>query len=192
MQLEASVERVKRGKSDDEAMQGAQNIDGDDLPSWSPRIAYIRAAIVRLDSPLIPFVVLKYDPRSVASFEQESRRIYTGQPHSADAICEWWNAPLRELPPDRHYFLLAWSAVKDASPRVVAVAGLAFGSATPGPACKRWITTSAFEYRGEIVAWCEEIDMSGVQESIIEVVLSEERMIRLMPGHAAGRAPKVA
>jgi hypothetical protein len=163
-----------------------------DLPPWSPRIVYIRAAVSGLDSPIVPFAVLKHDPRPGKSFEQEPRRIFSGQPESADAVREWWDAPLHALAADRRYFLLAWSAIEGASPRIVPMAGLAFGIATPGPSNKRWITTSALEYHGELVAWCEEIDMSGVQEDIIEVVLSEEHMIRLLPGDADGRVSKVA
>jgi hypothetical protein len=163
-----------------------------DSIDWSPRIVYIRAAVADLNSPIVPFVVLKHDPRPGMSFEQESRRIFSGQPDRADAIREWWDAPLHALPADRRYFLLAWSAVEGASSRIVPVAGLAFGIATPGQSNKRWITTCALEYRGELVAWCEEIDMSGVQEDVLEVVLSEERMIRLLPGDADGRAAKVA
>lgn len=163
-----------------------------DIPRWSPRIVHIRAAVSDLDSPLIPFAVLKHDPRPGMSFEQASRRIFSGQPDSVDAVRKWWDEPLHALPADRRYFLLAWSAIEGASSRVVPIAGLAFGIATPGQSNKRWITTSALEYCGELVAWCEEIDMSGVQEDIIEVVLSEERLMRLLPGDADGQVSKVA
>jgi hypothetical protein len=160
------------------------------IPAWSPRIVHIRTTILHLDQPVVPFVVLKYDPRIGMSFEQATRRIYSG--HTNDAIQTWWNAPLRALPPERRYFLLAWSAIEGAPPYVAQAAGLTFGIATPGPSYKRWITTDALEYGGELVAWCEEIDMTGVQENIIEMILSEERMIRLLPGHAARQASKVA
>jgi hypothetical protein len=198
MQLDTSLEQASRESNDNVvdnhagSNTGDRTDSGDDLPLWSPRIVYIRAAITHLDSYSIPFVVLKYDPRPGAAFERESRRLYTGQAHKAHAIREWWDAPLRALPPAQHYFLIAWSAVPGASPRVAPQAGLSFGIATPGPSNKRWITTGALGYRGELVAWCEEIDMSGAQEEIIEVEFSEERMIRLLPGHAAGQAPKVA
>lgn len=156
----------------------------DDLPPWSPRIVHIRAAITQLATHIIPFVVLKNDPRATATFEPETRRIYIGQAHNLDEVRMGWDAPLHELPGRQNYFLVAWSVMAGASSRIAPVAGLSFGIATPGSYFKRWITTAALEYRDELVAWCEEIDMSGVQGEIIEVVLSEERMIRLLPGHA--------
>ncbi len=176
------------GQAKDDIREGIDdNRDGDsndDMPPWSPRIVHIRAAITQLDTHIIPFVVLKNDPLAAASFEPETRRIYIGQAHNLDEVRVWWNAPLHELPARQNYFLVAWSAVAGTSPRIALVAGLSFGIATPGPYYKRWITTAVLEHHDELVAWCEEIDMSGVQEEIIEVVLSEERMIHLLPGHA--------
>ncbi len=179
MEMDTSSEQAKdaiRESIDDNESSDCNN-------DWSPRIVHIRAAITELDTHIISFVVLKNDPRAAASFEQETGRINFGQAHNLDEVRVWWDAPLHELPARQIYFLVAWSAVTGASRRIAPVAGLSFGIATPGPYYKRWITTAALEYRGELVAWCEEIDMSGVQEEIIEVVLSEERMIRLLPGH---------
>lgn len=194
MEPNISIEQTTSASSDveksDSAVGETESNEYVDFPLWSPRIVHIRTAITRLDQPVVPFAVLKYDPRIGMSFEQASRRIYSG--HTIDDIQAWWNAPLRALSSERRYFLLAWSAIEGAPPRVAQAASLTFGIATPGPSYKRWITTSALEYRGELVAWCEEIDMTGVQEDIIEVILSEERMIRLLPGHAARRASKVA
>lgn len=164
----------------------------DDLPLWSPRIVHIRAAITDLDTLIIPFVVLKYDPRGSATFVQERCQLFSGQAQGADALREWWNAPLRALPAEQQYFLVAWSAVPGVSKRIVPVAGLTFGIATPGPHYKRWITTQALNFRGEMVAWCEEIDMSGVQEEIIEVAFTEERLIRLKSGQGAEHSSRVA
>jgi hypothetical protein len=204
MQLDASLEQAKLAgsnethdeHSDNGLGTGGENAEGsDDLPLWTPRIVHIRAAIYRLDAHIIPFVVLKHDPLSGTSFDRETRCIYSGLEQSKDAIRAWWEAPLRALPPEQHYFLVAWSALSSASPRIAPMAGLTFGIATPGPSYKRWITTSALESGGELVAWCEEIDMAGTQEEIIEVVLSEERMLRLMPGqaeHTAEHSSKVA
>ena len=193
MQLDASLEQAKLDGSDESNAESDDKITGDrgdrsdssdDLPLWTPRIVHIRAAISHLDSHIIPFVVLKYDPRADTTFEHETRRIYTGQAHDLDAIRAWWDTPLLALPPEQRFFLVAWCALSRASPRIAPVAGLTFGIATPGPSYKRWITTGALESGGELVAWCEEIDMAGTQEEITEVVLSEERMIRLLPGHA--------
>jgi hypothetical protein len=44
---------------------------------------------------------------------------------------------------------------------------------------KRWFTTYAVQPHGELMVWCEELDMRGVQEKIIEIMLSETGMMRL-------------
>jgi hypothetical protein len=153
------------------------------LPSWTPRIVYIRASVTDLDSPLIQFAVLKHDP--LPSFYSRREGLQYQQEDDSEAIRDIWNEPLKALPCEQRFFLLAWSALSNPSPRVVSVAGLSFGIATPGPQYKRWITTRAVGYRGELVAWCEMVDMSGAQEEIIEALFTEKRMIPLLPGRAA-------
>ena len=192
MEIDTSVGQAKDDIREDIDDNKSGDSDDDLLP-WSPRIVHIRAAITQLDTHIIPFVVLKNDPRAAASFEPETRRIYIEQAHNLDEVRVWWDGPLHELPVRQNYFLVAWSALAGVSPRITPLAGLSFGIATPGPYYRRWITTAALEYHDELVAWCEEIDMSGMQEEIIEVVLSEERMIRLLPGHSgtAERSIKV-
>jgi len=37
-------------------------------------------------------------------------------------------------------------------------------------------------FQGEPVAWCIEVNMLGEQEEIIEILLTEENMQRLLPG----------
>ena len=159
-------------------------------PSWSPHIVSIRATVSDLDSPFIPFVVLKHDPLSGFSSRRES--LQSKQKDSSEAIRELWNEPFTSLPYEQHFFLLAWSAIPSASPRVTSNVGLSFGIATPGPQYKRWITTRAVGYRGELVAWCEVVDMSSVQEEVIEIVFTEERMIRLLAGRATENKFRVA
>lgn len=178
----------------DTTEQDAVAVPGDDgdAPEWSPRIVYIQAAVTGLDSPHIPFVVLKQNPFPDLSFDPQTRQMSDDQAQTLDAVRQRWDVPFREQPRDQHYFLIAWSAVPTAPAQVAAISGLTFGIATPGQHYKRWIMTAAVERQGELVAWCEEIDMLGVQEEAVEVLFTEESMIRLMPGHAAQRASKVA
>lgn len=163
-----------------------------DAPTWSPRIVYIRAAIAQLDTPYISFLVAKENPLSNLDYDQQARLLYFRQEDSAQAIRDRWNAPFQTLPDSQRYFLVAWSSVAGISPRVTALAGLSFGIATPGPYYKRWITTAAMERRGELVAWCEEVSMLGIQEEVIEVEFTEERMIRLLSSQANEHSSKVA
>lgn len=159
-------------------------------PSWSPYIVNIRATVSDLDSPFISFVVLKHDPLS--SFYSQREGLRYKQEDSSEAIGDIWNKPFTTLPGEQHFFLLAWSAIPGASARVASRVGLTFGIATPGPHYKRWITTRAVGYRGELVAWCEMVDMAGVQEEMIEVLFAEERMIRLLAGREAENKFRVA
>ncbi len=156
---------------------------------WLPRIVHLRAAVTGLDTPFISFAVLKNDPipnfrryveSGVANADEQDAAIV--------AVENAWNEPLASLGSDKRFFLFAWSSVPGASPRLAQVAGLSIGIATRGPKYKRWITSSAVRRQGEIVAWCEELDMHGVQEEMVEVVLTEERMFRLMDGVSAGDA----
>ena len=148
---------------------------------WSPRIMHIRTTITELDSALIPFAILKRNP--LLEFQRYMEKNTQGQieDHASAilAIQEAWNKPFVLLEPDQLFFLCAWSSVLTASPKVRNAAGLTFGIATPGDDYKRWLTTYAVQRQNELVAWCEEVDMRGVQEKMVEIVLSEEGMIRL-------------
>jgi hypothetical protein len=181
MQLDASAE---------ETMSEGEN--SEHAPEWSPRVVYMHATVSGLASPCIPFVVLKHDPLARLVFDLETRCLSYSQEQTLEAVRESWDAPANELPREQRYFLMAWSAYPMASSLTVAISGLTFGIASPGPLYKRWIMTSAVERQGELVAWCEEIDMRGLQEEIIEVHFNEENMIRLLPGEDVERTSKVA
>lgn len=155
-------------------------------PRWSPRIVYIHTDVTHLASPLIAFAVFKDNPLLSFHAAHETRRENT-----AEEVELLWNRSFSALTQAQHYFLVAWSAVPRISPRVVSLAELAFGIATPGPYYKRWLTTCAVNYQGEPVAWCIEVDMLGEQEEVIEIVLSEGNMRRLLPTQT-GRNVRVA
>lgn len=151
-------------------------------PRWSPRVVFMQAGVKHLDAPLLPFAVLKDDPCLNFYAQREARRLYTSVEHAAEIAEELWNQPFNTLAQTQRYFLIAWGAVPHASPHIAPVAELVFGIATPGPYYKRWITTSAVSYQGEPVAWCIEINMLGAQNNSIEIALTEENMLRLLPG----------
>ena len=151
-------------------------------PRWSPRIVYMRTDVKSLASLLIPFAVFKENPLLPFQAAIPNASIE----HATEAVQSLWNQPFAGLAEAQRYFLVAWSAVPGVSARVVPVAELAFGIATPGPYYKRWITTCAARYSGEPVAWCIEVDMQGEQEEVIEIVLSEGNMRRLLPSQIAG------
>jgi hypothetical protein len=148
---------------------------------WSPRIVHIRATITGLAPPLIPFAMLKHNP--LLEFERSAREISSDhieeQASAKIALQEAWNKPFAPLEPHQLFFLCAWSSVPGASPKVKNASCLTFAIATPGDDYKRWLTTYAIMRKHELVAWCEEVDMRGVQEKMVEIVLSEEGMIRL-------------
>ena len=153
-------------------------------PRWSPRIVYIRAAVTHLASPLVPFAVFKDNPLLNFHAARESHHLYARPESAAEVVETLWNQPFAALTDAQRYFLIAWSAAPRVSPRVPPLAELAFGIATPGPYFKRWIATHAMSFQGEPVAWCIEVNMLGEQEEIIEVLLTEENMQRLLPGQA--------
>src|ERR1700740_965043 len=97
MEIDTSLRQAKDDTREgiDDNKSGDSN---DDLSPWSPRIVHIRAAITQLATHIIPFVVLKNDPRAGTLFEQETRRMYIGQAHNLDEARLWWDAPLHELP----------------------------------------------------------------------------------------------
>ena len=163
-----------------EEADGSQREAGSLALSWSPRIVYIRAEITHLSSPLLSFAVFKENPSLQFDAAIEARRPYRSE-NSAEVVASLWNSPFGELTEAQRYFLVAWGAVPGVSARVVPLAELAFGIATPGPYYKRWITTCAAVYAGEPVAWCIEVDMQGEQEEVIEIMLSEGNMRHLYP-----------
>jgi hypothetical protein len=155
------------------------------LASGYARIASIRATVSGLEYPMIPFAVLKDDPRPdfqewVETYlpEMEERE------KAVRAACEAWNRPFVLLEPEQLFFVCAWSSVPAAPALVVQFSELILGIATPGPHQKRWCTTRAVIRQGELVAWCCEIDMSEVSkeacERLAEVVFSEGNMLRLV------------
>jgi hypothetical protein len=180
------------GYSREESEENGYQEEMDALaPRWSPRIVYIRADVTHLASPLIPFAVFKDNPLLSFHAAREARQPLARLENVAEMVASLWNQPFTALPDAQRYFLVAWSAVPRVSPRVMPLAELAFGIATPGPNYKRWITTCATSYQEAPVAWCIEIDMLGEQQDVIEIVLTEENMQRLLPSQAAQNA-KVA
>lgn len=151
------------------------------LPEWSSRILHIRTTITELASASIPFAMLKHNPlpefqHSLAEITQHH---FEDQTHATLAVQNAWNQSFAPFEPHQIFFLYAWSSVPGASPKVRHMAGLTFGIATPGDDYKRWLTTYAVHRQGELVAWCEEIDMTGIQQKMVEIVLTETGMIRL-------------
>lgn len=150
-------------------------------PAGHARIAVIRATVSDVDYPMIPFAMLKDDPRP--AFQQwKERYLPTIEKENAlRAACEAWNQAFIALRPEQLFFVCAWASVPDAPALVVQISELLFGIATPGPHRTRWCTTRAVTSQGEPVAWCCEIDMSEEACSqVAEIVFSEENMLRLV------------
>jgi hypothetical protein len=150
--------------------------------SGHSRIAYIRAMVSGLDYPMVPFAVLKDDPRPAFQQWMEAyQQAIESQENTFRAICESWNRPFVSLKSEQLFFVCAWDSVPKAPPLVVQASGLIFGIATPGPHRKRWCTTRGVTRQGELVAWCCEIDMSEEAcRQVAEVVFSEKNMLRLV------------
>ena len=174
------------------------------IAAWEPRILRIRATISGLDNPCIPFAILKHDPlppflrlRDMMPILEDccSRGIYDASTQSqayelgginaaaTPTMSELWQQAFAALNEEQRFFLYAWSASGKASPRTIEAAELIIGVATPGPHYKRWLTTGALCRQGEIVAWRAEIPMQLERECMIEIVLSEENMLRLSSSH---------
>ncbi len=145
------------------------------------RIATIRATVSDVDYPMIPFAMLKDDPRpAFQQWKEAYLAAIEGKENVLRAVCEAWNRAFISLKPEQLFFVCAWASVPDAPALVVQVSELLFGIATPGPHRKRWCTTRAVTRQGEPIAWCCEIDMSEEACSqVAEVVFSEENMIQL-------------
>lgn len=160
----------------------AAEAEGQVLLSGYARIASIRATVAGLEYPMLPFAVLKDDPRP--QFQQWMETYLPEieeQENAFKAFCEAWNRPFVSLKPEQLFFVCAWSSVPVASALVVQSSELLFGIATPGPQQKRWCTTRAVTRQGEPVTWCCEIDMSEeAGKQVARVVFSEENMLRLM------------
>ena len=148
------------------------------------RIASIRATVSNVDYPMIPFAVLKDDPRpAFQQWKETYLHAIEEQDNALRAVCEAWNRAFVSLRPEQLFFVCAWASVPEAPALVVQVSELIFGIATPGPHRKRWCTTRAVTHQGELVAWCHEIDMSEeASGQVAEVVFSEEQMLRLIEG----------
>ncbi len=162
-------------------------------PSWSPCIVHVQTTITGLDIPIIPFAVLKENP--LHSFEDHLASIEPQTETSTElesAIINAWNTPFIGLDPEKHFFLCAWSSIRGISPRVVQMAGLFVGVATPGvpPTYARYVTTQAVQRQGRWVAWCIPIEMlhdETVKKRVIEVELGEENMVEVASPNKDGR-----
>ena len=147
------------------------------IQTWEPRILRVRTTISGLDSPCIPFAILKHDP--LPPFLR--LRDTTEHLEATLTACELWQQAFSALGEEQRFFLYAWSALDKASPRLVLAASLIVGVATSGPYYKRWLTTYALSRQGENVAWRAEIKMPPAPERVTEIVLSEENMLHLSP-----------
>src|SRR5579875_236847 len=166
----------------------AEEVTRQPVLSWSPRIVYIRTTITGLTSGFIPFAVLRHNPlprfrRSIQEIEPAS---FGDQAGTILAVQEIWNRPFVSLEPHQLFFIDAWSSARGASAKVRNTAGLTFGIATPGDDYKRWLATYAVQRQSELVAWCEEVDLRGIQEKLIEIVLSEANMLHLSAAWVPG------
>ncbi len=144
-----------------------------------PRIIFIRATMSGILYPLLAFALLKENP-----LMEVQRYIEMGnvdRQNSAMIRCAW-NKPFNGVSSDSVYFVCAWNSMPEATPRTLKAAGMTFVIGSCGLHHKRWLTTRPMLLgNGELVAWCVEIDMHAPQFERV-VTLSEENMIRLVPG----------
>lgn len=164
-------------------VQTIQNTGSSQSETWVPRIVQIRTTITMLDTPQIPFALLKEDPLpAVEQYIENYLQSSTIQPDVQQIAMEAWNKPFAELTRNENFFIYAWSAVQDVTPKVAQQAKLSIGIASPGPLNKRWFTTRAVHRLQALVAWCVEIDMSSAtkRDMLSEIVLSEANMICLL------------
>ena len=164
-------------------VQAIQNPASPQSEAWLPRIIQVRTTITLLDTPLIPFAILKNDPIPVVEHYIETYvQSLTTQPDVQQIAMEAWNKPFTELSRNENFFIYAWSAVQDVTPKVAQQAKLSMGIASPGALYKRWLTTRPVFRQQELVAWCVEIDVreEAKRGQIPEIVLSEENMIYLL------------
>lgn len=156
------------------------------IAAWESRVLRVRTTISGLDNPYIPFAILKHDPLPPFLRAQNGKPAGAIEPAPSKldcaatlSVCELWQQAFAALNEEQRFFLYAWSANGKATPRMVEAAALIVGIATPGPHYKRWLTTGALIWHGEIVAWRAEIAMQLEQRCMTEIVLSEENMLRL-------------
>lgn len=151
--------------------------------TWLPHIIQVRATITMLDTPQIPFALLKENPIPVV---EQYIEIYLQSPtlqlDVQQIAMEAWNQPFAELSHNENFFIYAWSASSSVSPKMTRLAHLSVGIATPGPLYKRWFTTRAVLRKQALVAWCVEIDLREEAKpgKIPAIVLSEANMICLL------------
>lgn len=149
-----------------------------------PHLVYIKATVRGLHAPIVPFALLYNDP--LAEFRQglELFRRMSGETGALGVgmLRDAWNEQFAELRPEQQFFVYAWSSVQGASPAVAGTSGLLCQVATPGPQQRRWFATRPVWRKGELVAWCQTIDLRTVTADQVTIVtLSEERMLRLVP-----------
>ncbi len=142
-----------------------------------PRVIFIRATMYGLLYPLLPFAMLKDDP--IAQVRQYIK-LYNIDTQDSMKMRVAWNKPFSDVLSDQLYFVCAWNSVAEASPRIIQAAGMTFVIASSGLHHKRWLTTRPMLRNGELVAWCEAIDMYAPQFERV-ITLSEANMIRLAP-----------
>jgi len=165
-------------------VQTIQNSASSQPEAWLPRIILVRTTITLLDTPLIPFALLKEDPIPIVEHYIETYvQSSTVQPDVQQIAIEAWNQPFAELSRNENFFIFAWSAVQNVTPKVAHLAKLSMGIASPGPLYKRWLTTRPVFRQQELVAWCIAIDVreEAKRGKIPEIVLCEENMICLLP-----------
>ncbi len=149
--------------------------EGQQTPCVLPRIMYIRATMQGLEYPLLPFALLKSDPLV------EMKQYLRTRPMVTPGVGEMrgaWNRPFAGIRLDQLHFIFAWNSVPGTSARVLHAAGLTFAIATCGPFHRRWLTTRPVWCNGELVTWCQAIDMHDIEPNPV-ITLSEANMIRL-------------
>lgn len=142
-----------------------------------PRVIFIRATMYGLQYPLLPFALLKSDP--VAEIQQYMK-LHTVATNNSTEMRSIWNKLFMDVLSDQLYFVCAWNSMPEASARTLQAAGMTFVIASCGPYHTRWLTTRPMVRNGELVVWCEAINMHATQFEPV-VTLSEANMIRLAP-----------
>ncbi len=149
-----------------------------------PHLVYIKATVEGLKEPIVEFALLHSDPivefqRALATYEEA---MGGDEPLSVITVLDAWNRQLEDVSPAQKFFVWAWSSVRSASPAVVRKAGLLCAITTPGQQQRRWFTTWPIWRKGELVAWCQSIDLKAVGPRQVTIVtVSEQRMLHLAP-----------
>jgi len=140
-----------------------------------PRVIFIRATISGFLYPLLPFALLKENP--IVDVQQYIKMSDT---QNSTMMRFAWNKLFNDISSDQIYFVCAWNSVPEATTRTLKAAGMTFVIASCGPHHTRWLTTRPMLRNGELVVWCEAIDMHASQFERV-ITLSEANMIRLTP-----------